>query len=101
MEEQRKSVPFECRGCWHVWEEDYLVRSADDRHGNEKQVWLVAGVPVPPPSTYAVCPQCGGGQITTFPEGYLARHPEARLAASPTAIAEAALLSPVPPRPIV
>ncbi|MFI9558197.1 hypothetical protein [Nonomuraea endophytica] len=98
MEEQRRSVPFECRGCWHVWEEDYLVRSVDDRHGNEREVWVRSGVLVPPPSSAAVCPHCGGQQTTTFPEGYLARHPEARLAAQPPPADETALLSPVRPR---
>ncbi|WP_327091196.1 hypothetical protein OIE66_11330 [Nonomuraea sp. NBC_01738] len=95
MEELTRTLPFECRGCWHVWEEEYLVRRVDDRY----EVWTRDGVAVPPPSKYAICPKCGGGQVTTFPEGYLARHPEARIPA-PTRPDESALVSPVR-RPLV
>lgn len=96
MEEERRIVPFECRGCWHVWEEEYLIRHVVDRHGDDREVWVRGGVAVPPPSTYATCPKCGGQQITTFPEGYLARHPEARKSDEPVPADESKLRSPVP-----
>ncbi|MEV6151699.1 hypothetical protein AB0L53_15270 [Nonomuraea sp. NPDC052129] len=95
MEEELKILPFECRGCWHVWEEEYLVRRFDDRHGNEREVWLRSGVPVPPPSSGAICPNCGCQQATMFPEGYLSRHPELRPPAEPVAPDATPLLSPV------
>ncbi|WP_157382773.1 hypothetical protein [Nonomuraea coxensis] len=76
MEEERRIVPFECRRCWHVWEEEYLVRHIEDAHGNEATLWLLDGVAVPPPAPGARCPRCGCEQATTFPEGYLLHHPE-------------------------
>jgi hypothetical protein len=94
VEEHRK-VPFECRNCWHVWEEHYLVRRFEDRHGNEHEVWLLAGLRVPPPSPGAVCPRCGCQQATTFPEGYLSRHPELIPPAEPVVPDATPLLSPV------
>ncbi|MBF8190408.1 hypothetical protein ITP53_32795 [Nonomuraea sp. K274] len=95
VEEEIRSVPFECRGCWHVWEEDYQVRHIEDRHGNEGVIWLRAGVPVPPPSPGAICPRCGSQQATMFPEGYLARHPELRRPPEPEEPDPTPLLSPV------
>ncbi|WP_113704405.1 hypothetical protein [Nonomuraea lactucae] len=98
MEEVHRKLPFECRRCWHVWEEEYLVRYGEDRHGNERQVWLRGGVPVPPPSEGAICPSCGSQHCTTFPEGYLRRHPELIPPAEPAPPDETPLLSPVPKR---
>ncbi|NUR90033.1 MAG: hypothetical protein HOY71_38660 [Nonomuraea sp.] len=98
MEEERRNLPFECRGCWHVWEEEYLVRHVDDGHGNESHQWLRAGVTIPPPSSGAVCPQCGSQQVTTFPDGYLGRHPELRPAKEPKVSDPTPLISPVRPR---
>src|SRR3954451_15865751 len=95
MEEELKILPFECRGCWHVWEEEYLVRRFDDRHGNEREIWLRSGVPVPPPSSGAICPNCGCQQAPMFPEGYLSRHPELRPSAEPVTPDATPLLSPV------
>ncbi|MGN9844656.1 hypothetical protein ACTMTI_41670 [Nonomuraea sp. H19] len=92
-------MPFECRSCWHVWEEEYRIRHADDRHGNEGEVWLRSGLPVPPPSTGAVCPQCGRQDATTFPDGYLQRHPELIPSAEPAVPDATPLFSPVP-RPL-
>ncbi|NRQ39618.1 hypothetical protein HII36_48485 [Nonomuraea sp. NN258] len=91
-------MPFECRGCWHVWEEEYLVRRIDDRHGHETEVWTRHGVAVPPPSPGAICPHCGCEQATTFPAGYLARHPELIPPAEPVGPDPTPLLSPVPKR---
>jgi hypothetical protein len=96
VEEELRNVPFECRGCWHVWQEDYVVRRSEDDHGNEGEVWLRAGLRVPPPSSGAVCPQCGSEQATTFPDGYLARHPELIPPAEPVVPDATPLLSPVP-----
>ncbi|MET9338314.1 hypothetical protein [Nonomuraea sp. NPDC003804] len=73
----RETWPFECQCCWHVWQEEYTVRHVTDDHGNEVEVWLRAGVPVQPANSDKSCPKCGAVQITTFPAGYLARHPEA------------------------
>lgn len=96
MEEERRNLPFECRGCWHVWEEDYLVRHVDDGHGNESHIWTRGGVQVPPPSTEAFCPKCGSHQVTTFPDGYLGRHPEAKKAGEPAPPDPTPLVSPAP-----
>ncbi|WP_431911780.1 hypothetical protein [Nonomuraea jabiensis] len=97
LEEEHRIVPFECRRCWHVWEEEYLVRRIDDRHGNEREIWLRAGLPVLPPSPGAVmCPRCGCQQATTFPDGYLSRHPELIPPAEPPVPDATPLLSPVP-----
>ncbi|MEU6710456.1 hypothetical protein ABZ897_03155 [Nonomuraea sp. NPDC046802] len=95
MVEEFKIVPFECRGCWHVWEEEYVVRHVDDRRGNEREVWLRDGLPVPPPSSGVICPRCGSQQATTFPEGYLAHHPELIPSVEPAAPDATPLLSPV------
>jgi hypothetical protein len=98
MDEERRTLPFECRGCWHVWEEEYQVRNIDDEHGNAGEVWLREGVPVPPPSSGAICPQCGCQQATTFPTGYLAHHPELVTQDKPRKPDARRLHSPVPPR---
>jgi hypothetical protein len=99
LEEERRNVPFECRSCWHVWEEEYLVRHVEDEHGNEATLWLRNRVPVPPPSPGARCPRCGCEHATTFPEGYLLRHPELVPPDAAAAPDETPLLSPVP-RPL-
>ncbi|MFB9472805.1 hypothetical protein ACFFR3_25180 [Nonomuraea salmonea] len=97
MEEELRIVPFECQRCWHVWEEEYVVRHQEDRHGNGGEIWLRAGLPVSPPSSGAICPRCGCQRATTFPDGYLSRHPELRRAAEPTVPDETPLISPVRP----
>ncbi|MEV0583341.1 hypothetical protein [Nonomuraea sp. NPDC050310] len=96
MNEERRTIPFECRRCWHVWEEDYLVRVVPDRHGNDNLTWLRDGWPVPPPATGVVCLKCGCAQVTTFPDGYLARHPEVVRQAGPPELSDEPLRSPVP-----
>ncbi|MCK2217355.1 hypothetical protein MF672_026720 [Actinomadura sp. ATCC 31491] len=96
MEEERRTVPFECRRCWHVWEEEYLVRRTEDAHGNEATLWLRHGVAVPPPSPGTICPRCGCQQATTFPEGYLLHHPELMPPETPAVPDPTPLLSPVP-----
>lgn len=63
--------PLECLRCWHVWEEAYVVRQ-----GERGEVWLIGGLVVQPPWLGAVCPSCGGFAVTSFPDGYLSRHPE-------------------------
>ncbi|WP_219460272.1 hypothetical protein [Nonomuraea rhizosphaerae] len=98
MEEEFRSLPFECRGCWHVWEADYLVRHGEDRHGNEHETWMLAGSPVAPPPSGTDCPRCGCQQAIVFPAGYLSRHPELRTQAGPVAPDATPLLSPVPKR---
>jgi hypothetical protein len=96
MEEELRRLQFECRGCWHVWDEEYLVRQGDDGRGHQREMWLHDGVRVAPPSAAATCPACGSAQVTTFPEGYLDRHPEARRIGEPAVPDESRLLSPVP-----
>ncbi|WP_345387083.1 hypothetical protein [Nonomuraea salmonea] len=61
------------------------------------EIWLRAGLPVSPPSSGAICPRCGCQRATTFPDGYLSRHPELRRAAEPTVPDETPLISPVRP----
>ncbi|GAA3706711.1 hypothetical protein GCM10022224_085290 [Nonomuraea antimicrobica] len=68
--------PFECLRCLHVWVEEYVVRHLSDVYGNEVDIWLSSGVPVPPPWTDLCCPDCGAYHVTWFPSGYLTRHPE-------------------------
>ncbi|SDK92425.1 hypothetical protein SAMN05421874_11332 [Nonomuraea maritima] len=99
MEEFHRTVPFGCRRCWHVWEEHYIVRRLDDQHGNAGEVWLKGEVCVPPPLAGAICPRCGSPQAATFPEGYLAHHPEAIPPAEPATPDPTPLISPVPRRP--
>ncbi|WP_146103591.1 hypothetical protein [Nonomuraea solani] len=89
-------MPFECRGCWHVWEEHYTVRTIEDDHGNAGVIWLRGGLPVTPPAAGTVCPHCGCQQVTTFPDGYLARHPELITPSEPVVPDATPLLSPVP-----
>lgn len=72
----REAWPFECLRCLHVWEENFVVRHLTDVHGNEVDLWLSAGVTVPPPWSGTCCPHCGAYRVTSFPRGYLARHPE-------------------------
>ncbi|MBF8190409.1 hypothetical protein ITP53_32800 [Nonomuraea sp. K274] len=79
----RETWPYECLRCLHVWEEDFVVRHLADAYGNETKVWLSSGVPVPPPWAGACCPGCGAYYVTSFPSGYLARHPELLSAAEP------------------
>ncbi|GAA3539603.1 hypothetical protein GCM10022419_019570 [Nonomuraea rosea] len=72
----RETWPFECLRCLYVWEEDFVVRHLTDNYGNEVEIWLSSGVPVPPPRSGGCCPHCGAYHVTSFPFGYLARHPE-------------------------
>jgi len=95
MKEELRALPFECRACWHVWEEEYLVRLVDVRNGTESEIWTRAGVRVPPPSSGAVCPRCGCQQAVMFPAGYLARHPELIPPGEPVPPDATPLLSPV------
>ncbi|MEU4576376.1 hypothetical protein ACBI99_10615 [Nonomuraea sp. ATR24] len=99
MDEERRTVPFECRSCWHVWEEDYLVRHVPGRHGAESEVWMRGGVAVPPPApSGVVCPRCGCQGAVMFPDGYLAHHPELVESGEPAPPDPTPLLSPVPKR---
>jgi hypothetical protein len=96
----RETWPFECLGCWHVWEDDYLVRRLTDDYGNEVAIWSVSGVTVQPPWSGTSCPSCGGFQITSFPAGYLSRHPELVPVPLPEPVADTpgvpAMVSPEP-----
>lgn len=74
----RRLWPLECLRCWHVWEEVYTVRL-----GDRGETWLRDGVVVQPPWSGACCPACGVFAVTTFPDGYLTRHPELISAADP------------------
>ncbi|GAA3667874.1 hypothetical protein GCM10022224_035080 [Nonomuraea antimicrobica] len=85
--ESRESWPFECLRCLYVWEEDYVVRHLTDDHGNDVEVWLSFGVPVQPPWSGLSCPECGAFHLTSFPSGYLARHPELTAAPDPLPLA--------------
>jgi hypothetical protein len=98
LEEELRSLPFECRRCWHVWEEEYLVRHVDDRRGDERETWLRSGQPVMPPPWGVQCPRCGCQHATTFPTGYLSRHPELIPPPEPAVPDPTPLLSPVPKR---
>ncbi|MEU0571409.1 hypothetical protein ABZ297_39265 [Nonomuraea sp. NPDC005983] len=85
--ETRKTWPFECLRCLHVWEEEYVVRHLMDDYGNEVEIWLQSGVPVQPPWSGASCPGCGAYHVTSFPSGYLSRHPELMAAPEPEPVA--------------
>jgi hypothetical protein len=74
--ETREIWPFECLRCLRVWEEQYVVRHLADDHGNEVEIWLSSGVAVQPPWSGTSCPGCGAYHVTSFPNGYLAHHPE-------------------------
>ncbi|GAB2955252.1 hypothetical protein ACFMQL_01290 [Nonomuraea fastidiosa] len=74
--ESRVSWPFECLRCLHVWEEPYVVRHLADGHGGTVEVWSKHGLPVQPPWSGPCCPACGSSRLTSFPPGYLDRHPE-------------------------
>ncbi|MFG1943017.1 hypothetical protein [Nonomuraea sp. NPDC048826] len=87
--------PLECLCCWHVWEEAYTVRLA--RHG---EIWLMGGVVVQPPWSGATCPSCGGIVVTSFPDGYLARHPELISAAEPEPVPVVVAAIDVVPPPV-
>ncbi|MFI9590271.1 hypothetical protein [Nonomuraea sp. NPDC052265] len=76
--ETRETWPFECLRCLRVWEEEFVVRHFADDHGNEVEIWLSSGVAVQPPWSGTCCPGCGAYHVTSFPSGYLARHPELR-----------------------
>ncbi|MFC5832672.1 hypothetical protein [Nonomuraea insulae] len=71
----------------YVWEEDYVVRHLTDDHGNEVEIWLTSGVTVQPPWSGLCCPACGAFHLTSFPAGYLARHPELTAAPEPKPLA--------------
>ncbi|MEU8357805.1 hypothetical protein AB0C27_17470 [Nonomuraea sp. NPDC048882] len=88
-------MPFECRHCWHVWQEDYVVRHFENDHGNTGEIWLRRGLPAAPPSAGVNCPQCGCQDVTMFPDGYLSRHPELIPPAEPPAPDATPLLTPV------
>ncbi|MEU4227979.1 hypothetical protein AB0F17_27130 [Nonomuraea sp. NPDC026600] len=62
--------------CLHVWEEEYVVRHLTDDYGNQVKIWLRGGVTVQPPGSDMCCPGCGAYHVTSFPTGYLSRHPE-------------------------
>ncbi|WP_327091197.1 hypothetical protein OIE66_11335 [Nonomuraea sp. NBC_01738] len=86
----QETWPFECLRCWHVWEVHYVVRTVTDDHGNEVRVWLRSGVPVQPPTSGVCCPGCGAYHATSFPRGYLSRHPELLPAPRPRPVAAVA-----------
>ncbi|MFD2350587.1 hypothetical protein ACFSTC_16545 [Nonomuraea ferruginea] len=52
MREELRKVPFECRACWHVWEEEYTIK-----FGDRGEVWLRGNVPVPPPDAGREVPE--------------------------------------------
>ncbi|GGP16300.1 hypothetical protein LDL08_40695 [Nonomuraea glycinis] len=68
--------PYACLCCRHVWEVQYTVRRLSGTRGREGEIWLSNGVAVQPPWSDSVCPRCGCQQTTSFPPGYLSRHPE-------------------------
>ncbi|TDD46422.1 hypothetical protein E1286_20790 [Nonomuraea terrae] len=74
--ETREMWPYECLRCLYVWEEEFVVRRLCDAYGKRAEIWLSAGVPVQPPWAGSSCPSCGAHHLTSFPSGYLARHPE-------------------------
>ncbi|MFI7421407.1 hypothetical protein [Nonomuraea sp. NPDC049684] len=76
--ETRETWPFECLRCLRVWEEEFVVRHFADDYGNEVEIWLSSGIAVQPPWSGTCCPGCGAYHVTSFPSGYLARHPELR-----------------------
>ncbi|SEG96771.1 hypothetical protein SAMN05444920_11088 [Nonomuraea solani] len=86
--ETRESWPFECLRCLFVWEADYVVRHLTDDHGNEVEIWLSSGVTVQPPWSGTDCPACGAYHTTSFPAGYLTRHPELMAPPEPVALAD-------------
>ncbi|WP_219460275.1 hypothetical protein [Nonomuraea rhizosphaerae] len=85
----RETWPFECLSCLHVWQEEYVVRHVTDDYGNEITLWQRSGVTVQPPSSDTCCPGCGAYHVTSFPTGYLSRHPELVPAPVPEPVAEA------------
>jgi hypothetical protein len=95
LDEETRNVPFECRACWHVWHEEYIVRHIEDDHGNTGDIWLRAGLPTAPPSSGVICPRCGRQQCVTFPDGYLSRHPELIPPEGPAVPDPTPLISPV------
>ncbi|MEU4549443.1 hypothetical protein [Nonomuraea dietziae] len=88
--ESREFWPFECLRCLHVWEGDYFVRRQIDGHGNDVEIWLTSGVIVQPPWSGTNCPACGAFHVTSFPPGYLQRHPELMAAPEPAPLASVA-----------
>lgn len=95
----QETWPFECMRCLHVWEEDYVVRHLTDDYGNEVKIWLRSGVTVQPPGSDMCCPGCGAYHVTSFPTGYLSRHPE--LVPMPAPEPEPVTELPVPPDVVV
>ncbi|MEV7006453.1 hypothetical protein [Streptosporangium sp. NPDC051022] len=65
----RETWPMECLRCWHVWQEEYIVRHLTDGHGHDVVVWLRSGAPVQPPWSGVSCPDCGNSRVTAFPPG--------------------------------
>ncbi|MBB4916634.1 hypothetical protein [Streptosporangium saharense] len=61
--------PMECLRCWHVWQEEYVVRHLTDVHGHDVVVWLRRGTPVQPPWSGTSCPGCGHSRVAAFPPG--------------------------------
>ncbi|MEV4094997.1 hypothetical protein [Streptosporangium saharense] len=61
--------PMECLRCWHVWQEEYVVRHLTDVHGHDVVVWLRGGTPVQPPWSGTSCPGCGHSRVAAFPPG--------------------------------
>ncbi|MGW0479574.1 hypothetical protein [Nonomuraea sp. NPDC003214] len=88
--------PYECLRCWHVWEARYTVRRLDDGQAHTVEVWLSNGVPVQPPWAGACCPGCGAFHVTSFPPGYLSRHPELVSAPEPAPVPAPAPVEPLP-----
>lgn len=60
---------MECLRCWHVWQEEYVVRHLTDVHGHDVVVWLRRGTPVQPPWSGTSCPGCGHSRVAAFPPG--------------------------------
>ncbi|WP_344926668.1 hypothetical protein, partial [Streptosporangium carneum] len=79
----RETWPMECLRCWHVWQEEYVVRRLTDGHGHDVVVWLRAGTPVQPPWAGVSCPGCGHSRVTAFPPGNRAGRAAATAAPPP------------------
>ncbi|MEV8633527.1 hypothetical protein AB0395_17890 [Streptosporangium sp. NPDC051023] len=89
--------PMECLRCWHVWQEEYLVRHLTDGHGHDVVVWLRAGALVQPPWSGVSCPSCGHSRVTAFPPGSRSRPGAASGLPTPASVAGAVAGSVVGP----
>jgi hypothetical protein len=68
---------FDCARCGHGWTVAYQVRDLTGPEGDEVELYLLNGVPVPSPRVGVTCPTCGYDPVRGWPAGEAPERPAA------------------------